>query len=215
LIRINHLGHHVRNRTRAELVDFVVPGESRAKKTLSYYAAIAGGIWLAACLGSLVLAATPAALARRLRAYGEANTYAAAFADFAPTDCARIRYEVVGALAFWMTAFWLLGLQWQSVLLCYAAFAFSWSSLQWIYHVRTPLHVVEGTYNLRSPWFIRALFLNFNYNLTHHRQPALRWQYMHAATDLELTRPFWRTWLAILRPPRPLPDERSLVKTYF
>ena len=215
LIRINHLGHHVRNRTRAELVDFVAHDESRLKKTLSYYFAIFGGIWLASAIGSLLLSFAPPRVALRLKARGAANTYAAAFADFAVADFARIRIEVGAAIVLWLGAFWLLDLQWQAVLLLYAAFALSWSSLQWIYHVRTPLHVVEGTYNLRSPWFIRALFLNFNYNLTHHRDPGMRWQHMHAATDLRLTRPFWQSWLAILKPPRPLPDERTLAKTYF
>jgi fatty acid desaturase len=215
LIRINHLGHHVRNRTRAELVDFVAHDESRLIKTLAYYFAILGGIWLASFVGSLLLAVAPARAAQRLKTRGDANTYAAAFADFEPADFARVRVEVVAAIVLWLTAFWLLDLRWQSVLLLYAAFALSWSSLQWIYHVRTPLHVVEGTYNLRSPWFIRALFLNFNYNLTHHRDPGMRWQLMHAATDLKLTRPFWHAWLAILKPPRPLPDEGELAKTYF
>ena len=215
LIRINHLGHHVRNRTRAGLVDFVAADESRVKKTLAYYFAIFGGIWLASSVGSLLLCLVPARVALRLKTRGAANTYAAAFADFEAADFGRIRLEVVAAVVLWLAAFWLLELRWQSVLMLYAAFALSWSSLQWIYHVRTPLHVVEGTYNLRSPWFIRALFLNFNYNLTHHRDPGMRWQHMHAATDLNVTRPFWRAWLAILKPPQPLPDERSLAKTYF
>jgi len=215
LIRINHLGHHVRNRTRAELVDYVEADESRFKKTLAYYAAIFGGIWLAAFLGSLMLLIVPAGVTKRLKAKGTNNTYAAAFADFETADFERIRIEVLAAVAFWIAAFWLLELRWSYVLLFYAAFAVSWSSLQWIYHVRTPLHVVEGTYNLRSPWFVRYLFLNFNYNLTHHRNPGLRWQRMHAATDLSETRPFWRTWLAILKPPAPMPEDRKIAKTYF
>jgi len=215
LIRLNHLGHHVRNRTRAELVDYVEADESRLKKTIAYYVAVFGGIWFAAFAGSLLLAVLPTRVARGLDKRGRANTYAAAFAAFDSADFARIRFEVLAACAFWAAAFWLLELHWQYVLLLYAAFGVSWSSLQWIYHVRTPLHVVEGTYNVRSPWWIRWLFLNFNYNLTHHRDPTLRWQRMHAATDLKLTRPFWRTWLAILKPPVPIPADRTITKTYF
>jgi fatty acid desaturase len=215
LIRINHLGHHRRNRTRAELVDFVEADESRLKKTLLYYLAIFGGIWLAAFAGGLLLAVTPPRLARRLSAKGTANTYAAAFDDFGPEDFARIRIEVLASIGFWAAAFWLLDLRWQSVLGLYAAFALSWSSLQWIYHVRTPLDVIEGTYNLRAPRLIRCLFLNFNYNLSHHRRPGLRWQHLHSATDLKLTRPFWRAWLAILKPPMPMPADRIVAKTYF
>ena len=29
------------------------------------------------------------------------------------------------------------------------------------------------------------LFLNFNYNLTHHRRPSLPWQELHARSDLQ------------------------------
>ncbi|RBL65332.1 fatty acid desaturase, partial [Pseudomonas sp. MWU13-2625] len=60
------------------------------------------------------------------------------------------------------------------------------------------------------------LLLNFNYNLTHHRRPALRWQDMHAVSDLRETRPLWYGWLTIFAPPRRLPDDLSqLDKTYF
>ena len=215
LIRINHLGHHVRNRTRAELVDYIESDESALQKIVSYYFAIFGGIWLASFIGSLILAVLPAGSADRLRAKAETNTYAAAFADFTPADFRMIRYEVLAGIAWWVGAFWLLDLQWAYVLLLYVAFAFSWSSLQWIYHVRTPLDVVEGTYNLRAPFPIRALFLNFNYNLTHHRDPGLRWQHMHAVTNLHETRPLWFSWLSILRPPAPMPKDRVIEKSYF
>ena len=75
-------------------------------------------------------------------------------------------------LAFWGGLLWLGPWHWQTIAVAYAAFAFTWSSLQWVYHLHTPVHVVEGAYNLRAPWLVRVLFLNFNYNLTHHRRPA-------------------------------------------
>lgn len=215
LIRINHLGHHVRNRTRAELVDYVEADESRLRKTVAYYFAVFGGIWLGAFLGSLLLALLPARVTNGLRARATGNTYAAAFADFAPADFARIRVEVAAAIVFWVAAYATLGFDWRYLLLLYAAFALSWSSLQWIYHVRTPLDVVEGAYNLRAARLVRWLFLSFNYNLTHHRNPGLRWQRLHGATDLAQTRPFWRAWLAILKPPAPMPPDRKITKTYF
>ncbi len=215
LIRVNHLGHHVRNRTRAELVDYVEADESRLKKTFAYYSAIFGGIWFAAFAASLLMIVVPSSWVRRLQVRGEANTYAAAFADFTDEDFRRIRIEALAGIAFWIVTWQLLALDWRAVAVVYLAFALSWSSLQWIYHVRTPLHVVEGTYNVRAPWFIRALFLNFNYNLTHHRDPAMRWQRMHGATNLAETRPCFRTGLAILKPPVPMPPDRIITKSYF
>lgn len=215
LIRINHLGHHVRNRTRAELVDYVEADESRLKKTIAYYAGISGGIWIGAFLLGLFLLLMPSAWIQRLQSRGANNTYAAALADFSAADFRRIRIEVVAGITFWIVAWLLLSLEPLAVGMAYLAFAVSWSSLQWIYHVRTPLDVVEGAYNLRASLPIRCLFLNFNYNLTHHRDSSIRWQQLHAASDLRETRPFWRGWLAIVLPPQPMPPDRLIPKTYY
>lgn len=215
LIHINHLGHHVRNRTRAELVDYVEADESRLKKTVAYYAGVAGGIWFGAFVLSVLLLIVPSAWIQRLQSRGADNTYAAALADFSATDFRRIRLEVITAAIFWVVAWYLLDLSVLGVGMAYLAFAVSWSSLQWIYHVRTPLDVVEGAYNLRASWPVRCLFLNFNYNLTHHRDSSIRWQGLHAASDLQETRPFWRGWLAIVLPPQPMPPDRLITKTYY
>ncbi len=214
-IKVNHIGHHYRNRTDAEMVDYVKPDESRVKKTIAYYLGIVGGIWIGASLGSLIITLIPDVWLQKLQKSSESNTYAAALGDFTEPDFHRIRIEVVAGLFFWIAAWWLLGFSATTVLLAYGAFAFSWSSLQWIYHVRTPLDVVEGTYNLRSSRLVRWFFLNFNYNLTHHRDPGLRWQLLHKVSNLEETRPFWRTWLSIAKPPSPIPDEPQFQKTYY
>jgi len=46
LFRVNHEGHHVRNRSRAEIAEYIYPGESAIRKIVTYYFAILGGIWL-------------------------------------------------------------------------------------------------------------------------------------------------------------------------
>lgn len=214
-IKVNHIGHHVRNRTDAEMVDYVYEDESRLKKTVAYYLGIVGGIWIGASLGSIVVALAPASWLLKLQERSQHNTYAAALGDFTETDFRNIRIEVVASLLFWAAAWWLFEFKAMNILIAYGAFAFSWSSLQWIYHVRTPLDVVEGTYNLRSSRLVRWFFLNFNYNLTHHRDPSLRWQVLHAVSDLNETRPFWRSWLSITKPPVPLPEEPHFQKTYY
>jgi fatty acid desaturase len=89
--------------------------------------------------------------------------------------------------------------------------------LQWVYHLRTPIDVVEGAYNLRVPPPFRQLMLNFNCNLTHHRRPHLPWQALYDETDQSETQPIWYRWLLVLVPPEPFPDEpeRVLAKHYF
>lgn len=216
LIHINHLGHHSRNRTRAELADFAMPDESLLRKRLEYYFAVLGGIWLAAFIGSLLLPWLPASVADRWSKRGEVNTYAAAFRDFSVNDFRRIRHEVIASSIVWLLAAALLGWTWQVVVVAYIAFAFSWSSLQWVYHMRTPIDVVEGAYNMRAPRLVRWAFLNFNYNLTHHRHSEMHWQHMHAASNLKETRPLWFGWLQVFMPPQRLPEDLSqLDKTYF
>lgn len=216
LIHINHLGHHSRNRTHAELADFALPGESLLRKRIEYYFAVLGGIWLAAFIGSLALPLLPARVTDRWATRGEVNTYAAAFRDFSSSDFLRIRLETMASIAAWLVVAALFGWTWNVVLAAYIAFAFSWSSLQWVYHMRTPLDVVEGAYNLRAPYWVRWAFLNFNYNLTHHRHSEMHWQEMHSASNLEETRPLWFGWLQVFLPPQRLPEDLTqLEKTYF
>lgn len=116
-----------------------------------------------------------------------------------------MRLEGLGLLAFWIPVA-LVG-PWSAATLvtAYAAFAFSWSSLQWVYHLRTPLHVVEGGYNLRLPAPLRWLWLSFNMNLTHHRRPYLPWQELYAASNQAETQPLWYRWLLMFVPPARFP----------
>ncbi|AMP04987.1 fatty acid desaturase family protein [Collimonas pratensis] len=216
LIHINHLGHHVRNRARAERADFAGPGESLLRKRIEYYVAILGGIWLGSLVGSIVLALLPAGIAINLSKRGSDNTYAVAFKDFSTQDFHRIRLEVLASIAMWLLAGWILDWKLLTIFIAYIAFAFSWSSLQWVYHMRTPLDPVEGTYNMRAPILVRWAFLNFNYNLTHHRRPRLRWQQLHETSSAIETRPLWFGLLQVFLPPQRLPDDLTqLDKTYF
>jgi fatty acid desaturase len=216
LFRINHLGHHVRNRTRAELVDYIYPDESPFRKAVIYYTGILGGIWLGGLIGSIVLPLLPYGFARTLAAQSEDNTYLTAFKDFTSRDWNMMRLELALGVAFWVTAILVFKWNWRLVLIAYAAFALSWSWLQWVYHVRTPIDVVEGTYNLRVPTPIRWLFLNFNYNLTHHRDASYHWQELHDVSDRDEMQPLWYRLIRMVLPPRPLPDDpRTITKTYF
>lgn len=216
LFAVNHHGHHVRNRTRAELVDYIYPDESAAKKVFSYYFAILGGIWLLGAVGSVLCLFLPYSALRLLSRNGRDNTYAAALAEFTPRAWRQMRLEALGLVLFWLGMWYWEPVRHGTIAVCYAAFAFTWSSLQWVYHVRTPLDPVEGAYNLRLPLPMRWLFLNFNYNLTHHRQPTLRWQQLYAASNQQETQPLWYRYLGVFRWPQPLPDDPGmLAKEYF
>lgn len=214
--RVNHWGHHVRNRTPAEQGEFIHEGESVAGKVAIYYFATLGGLWLSGAIFPLVSFLVPYRAITYLSSFRRFNTYSAAFAQFKAADWTRMRLEALALILFWGSIFYFGLFQWQTLLLCYGSFAVSWSSLQWVYHLNTPLHVVEGAYNLRAPFIVRWLFLNFNYNLTHHRRPYLPWQELPMATNLQETQPLWYRWLLILKPPIRFPEDLShLEKRYF
>lgn len=216
LHRINHWGHHVRNRTISEQGEFIHDGESPAVKTFLYYFAVCGGLWLAGVILPLLALLIPYRALTWLSRFKRFNTYSAAFLQFKPADWTRIRIEAVLLVVFWAALLRTGIVSWQNLILCYGAFAFTWSSLQWVYHLRTPLHVIEGAYNLRLPVPLRWLFLSFNCNLTHHRRPYLPWQELHAATDPAETQPLWYRWINMARWPVPFPEDlSSLEKRYF
>jgi fatty acid desaturase len=215
-LQVQHWGHHRRNRTEAERAEFIHDGENPLAKTATYYGAILGGIWLGCFLFPLISPLLPYSTAQRLARHKRFNSFAAAFGEFSAQDWRRMQIEGLWSLAFWGGLAWFGPWQWQTLAIAYAAFAFSWSSMQWIYHMHTPVHVVEGAYNLRAPAIVRVLLLNFNYNLTHHRRPSLPWQELHAHSDLKETQPIWRRYLLVFRPPVRFPDDQSVLdKRYF
>ena len=216
LLRVQHWGHHRRNRSEAERAEFIHDGESVVSKTAQYYLAICGGIWLGCALAPLAAPLLPYRAVQRLARYERFNTFAAGFQEFSLRDWRALQFEGLLSLAFWGTMVSLGPWRAQTLALAYAGFAFSWSSLQWIYHVHTPVHVIEGAYNLRAPRLVRTLFLNFNYNLTHHRSPSLPWQELHARSNPAETQPIWSRYLLIFRRPVPFPEDPSVLeKRYF
>jgi fatty acid desaturase len=216
MLQVQHWGHHRRNRTAAERGEFIHEGEHAWSKTMGYYAAVLGGIWLGCFLFPLASPLLPYSTAQRLARHERFNTFAAGFGDFSAQEWRAMQLEGIGLLAFWGGLVWFGPWQWQTLAVAYAAFAFSWSSLQWIYHVHTPVHVVEGAYNLRAPGLVRILFLNFNYNLTHHRRPSVPWQELQARSDPKETQPIWYRYPLIFRPPVPFPKDLSVLdKRYF
>lgn len=217
LIRVNHEGHHQRNRSHAELAEFILPGERAAFKVGLYYFAILGGIWLGSFVATLLLPFLPYRHAKSLALQMTTmDGYSRSFAEFDADDWRLLRLEAVLAVAWWSACIWLFGWNWQLLLVLYACYAFSYSSLQWVYHMRTPLDRVEGAYDLRLPAPVRWLFLNFNYNLSHHRHPRAPWQDLHAKVDPRETQPLWYRYLSVFRPPEPYPDDPSrLAKHYF
>ena len=215
LLQVQHWGHHRRNRTESERAEFIHDDEVAWVKWSRYYFSILGGIWLGCLLFPLVVPFLPYSAAKRLGSDPRFNTFAAGFNDFTAREWRRMRLEGVACHLCWGGLLLFGPWRAQTLILAYAAFGFTWSSLQWIYHLHTPIHVVEGAYNLRLSLPARLLFLNFNYNLTHHRQPSLPWQELCENSDQEQTQPLWYRYLRVFIPPRPFPEDVSVLEKRF
>ncbi|MDE1998629.1 MAG: fatty acid desaturase [Burkholderiales bacterium] len=204
LMTVAHLNHHKVNRSDAELVDYIRPGESATTKWIQFYALITGLIWLSAPLVTFVVCLTPTGVLSKWFDKGEGSSVARYLAFIQRAGAHRVRAETALGLLLWVLTWRALGLQWQAVAICYAAFAFSWSSQQYIYHVRTPRHLIEGAYDLKLWRPMQWLYLNFNFHLSHHRLPNVPWLYMPQVASEVPTRGYLRTYLALWAPPQPV-----------
>lgn len=109
LFRINHEGHHVRNWSRAETVEYVFPDESATRKILLCYFAILGGIWLGSFIAALVLPFVSYRYAGLLnRPARSMNGCSLSFAEFTPSDWRWLRVEAAIGVALWTAGFALL-----------------------------------------------------------------------------------------------------------
>lgn len=202
VLRLAHLNHHRVNRSDAELVDYVRPGESRLLKSLQYYFLIHGGIWLGAPLISIVIFLTPRTWLHRFLSPHRSGNMARYLGFFRNCKTTAVRLDCTFAIVFWLISWHLLGLHWQGVLLCYGFFAFSWSSQQYIYHIRSPRHLTEGAFDLALLTPLRWLYLNFNLHLSHHRTPLVPWIYMPQLTSEPKQVSYLRTYIQLWRPPQ-------------
>jgi fatty acid desaturase len=206
LLKVAHLSHHRKNRSDAELVDYVRPGESPLGKRVQYYALVCGLVWIGVPLLTAVVAIVPWGLFPKgeegPKGSVEARSGPAMYLAFVRELGAwRVRAEALVVVALGWTLFRVFHLEWPAVCACYAAFGFSWSSQQYIYHVRSPRHLVEGAKNLRLWRPLELLYLNFNYHLTHHRGVSVPWIHLKAATEDRPSEAYLATYLRLWRPP--------------
>ena len=214
--RICHLGHHARNRTDAELFDYYYPDDNKFLKLVQWYGILTGLYWLLPPLACLLFLICPWALSSRFLR-GDDSVVArqtgadAMLSGFARAPAARIRLEILFSLVLQVGFFWALDLSWQGWLLCYGAFGFNWSSLQYADHAWSNRDVRDGAWNLRVNRVVQALFLNYHHHLAHHQHPQVPWIHLSRYVDPEVERPsFLKIYLRMWLGPRPYPGARSI-----
>jgi len=203
---VAHLLHHRRNRSDDELEDYVLPGENPWFKRVMYYLLICGLFWLLLPISSIVVAMIPM---RRIR-LPRPDDGAGAFRKFAQflngVRPSRVRRDLLVAAVVWGIAFPVLNLKLAAVAVCYGAFAFSWASQQYIYHVRTPRHAVLGALDLKLWKPVELLYMHFNYHLTHHLAVWVPWNHLPAIAAKQPTRGYMKTYVNLWRPPELLEE---------
>ncbi len=201
---VAHLIHHRRNRSDDELEDYVLPGENALVKRTMYYLLISGLFWLLLVLASILIAFIPVKRIRLPRPASDAGAFRLFLQFLNDIRPSRVRRDLLTAILTWTLAATLLHLRLAPVLLCYAAFAFSWASQQYIYHVRTPRHAVLGALDLKLWKPLEFLYLHFNYHLTHHLAVWVPWNHLPSIAPAQPERSYLKTYTHLWRPPQRL-----------
>jgi fatty acid desaturase len=215
LQRVFHLGHHAHNRTIEEQFDYLRPFDRPLLKRAQWYAILTGLYWVFVPLGAIAYFVHPALFLHpllRAKTSDVARQTGASsmFAGLASAPTNRIRLEIVFTVAVQISFFRLLDLSLAGWLLCYAAFAWNWSSLQYADHAFSPLDVRDGAWNLRVNPITRLLFLNYHHHLAHHRHPHIPWIHLGRFVEVNEERPsFWSIYWRMWRGPRPIAEAKQ------
>lgn len=202
ILRAGHLTHHGRNRTDSELIDYYRPDEGRWGKTLKYYTVFLGTIWFGVVALSALTCFLPARYFRLPDDHARGADVATYLAFLADVKRWRVQAEAAFVVLFWGVMAHLLELGWPAVW-AYVAFGVVWGSQQFIFHVRTPIHLIEGSWDLHVWPLFGWVLLHFNYHLTHHRHPRAPWTALPALAEEPPWRPYMLTWARLFLPPRP------------
>jgi fatty acid desaturase len=207
LQRVFHLAHHARNRTVDEQFDYIRPFDRPWLKRAQWYCILTGLYWVFVPLGGIAYLVAPGVFRWAGTSGAGAQTGAASmFAHVSEAPRTTIRLELLFTIAVQLAMFFALDLTVRGWLLCYAAFAVNWSSLQYTDHAFSRLDVRDGAWNLRVNALTRLLFLNYHHHLAHHRHPHVPWLHLGRFVDPAEERPsFWSIYWKMWRGPRPLP----------
>jgi fatty acid desaturase len=212
-----HIGHHLRNRTDADLYDYYLPHQSRFVRNVWLYAGnLLGLYWFCIPLSNaLYLLGTPL---YRSRFFIERVAPRLGFGphvrDIVELPTKRVWLEIAAAFAYQAAIWWAFDFRWQPWLLAHWLFALHWSALQYVDHAWSARDVAEGAWDLRVPAPLRWLSLNYQLHRAHHTHPSAPWT---ALPKLATNGPsFWRIYASLWRhgvqpaPPMGAPAQTSL-----
>lgn len=212
LQRVFHLAHHANNRTEHERFDYYAPDENKALKFAQWYCILTGLYWIALPLFAVLYFFTADLIKWRHMfgakgAWFAKQTSAQEFLDaLDDVGVARARVDILIAVTIQASMIWALDISLAGWLICYAAFAVNWSSLQYTDHAFSELDQHDGAWNLRVTPIVRWVFLNYHYHRVHHRDPSIPWRELPRYVRADDPSPtFWSIYRQMWAGPRPLP----------
>lgn len=209
MIRTTHQGHHLRNRTDYEMFDLYYPTDLRPLKFAQFYAILLGLFWPVVPIGALIAAISPRIF--RLAPFRRALSTSYLLGDIRDEQKGAIRIEVALNVLVFAALFAWCDLRLGAVAWCYAAFAFNWSTRQYVSHAFTPRQVYDGALNLRTDPVSSLLLLRGEWDLNHHRYPTIPWIHLprvSASTEQRgsYLRQYLRQWLGPRLCTEPAPE---------
>ena len=210
--RAFHLTHHKNNRSRFEQFDVLNEGDVKWLKYAQWYSILTGLYWAITVIGLLLFLMLPQILrVRILRAEDSkiaeqtsSQNYLSVLDDINQVNA---KLELMISFLFQGILFWMLDLSVIGWLSCYAAFALSWSSLQYTDHAFSPLDAANGAWNLRVGPIGRLFFLNYHAHLAHHQNPRAPWIHLQSLIDAKAPQPlFFHVLFEAWKGPRKLSD---------
>jgi fatty acid desaturase len=173
LMRQGHIGHHLRNRSDDEALEFWFGGESPLWKWMQWIGILTGFFYVMIVLGNVIVLALPFLLNRRWFKFDRPS---AAFMDALNPKYARmIQLEAVAILILHAAIILLMRIPLPRYLILYGSFGFLWSALQYVHHYGTERHITRGARNLWILWPIDKLWLDHNWHRVHHEHPTVSW----------------------------------------
>ncbi|MCP4914840.1 MAG: fatty acid desaturase [Oligoflexia bacterium] len=226
-----HLNHHRQNRTDFEMFEAYHDNDSKVLKTIMLYCILTGVYWTNPGIGALWLMIHPSSLINGM--FSGKTSYKVGrmggagmlrhLEGLPQSEMTKMRLEALFSLCFQIGIFYFLGLTWWAWLLCYAAFAFQWSGLQYSDHAYTARDIRNGAWNLKVSKWTQYFFLNYHHHLAHHQHPHVSWIYLGKFIDPNVYRPtyweiYFRMWKGLTKveqtPPKPMePEFEALINS--
>src|SRR5580698_6999669 len=197
-----HLRHHLKNRTDIEMWDLYREGQPKWRRRCNLYLMMSAFGYLSLWLSVLLFALMPFLL---YCGFFQRHTEIAGFLEGSNRQdkFTAIRTESWAVLLFQAAVFWLLHLHFLPWLILFLIHGLVWSSQNYVNHAFSPRDIINGAHNLKMPFWLKLIYLNFNLHLAHHQNPKIPWLHLHKFIKSDKKRfSFFKNYVRLWKGPK-------------